>query len=182
VTEGSNTFARYTWAAGFGDGESIGYFNTGFGSGQCASQFYLRYDFRYSSNFTVHSAANKQVYLVDTSIDGNAPLYLSWRGGIFEIDQQGAGPSANYGPNSGNANAGRGSWHRVEMVVRGDGSAQLWVDGTQTHNYGAGTFWSSGRGVCFDRINFDSVWGGDDGSIVPQVQTLDFDNIYISKP
>jgi hypothetical protein len=36
--------------------------------------------------------------------------------------------------------------------------------------------------VCFDRINFDSVWGGDNGSIVPQVQTLDYDNIYISKP
>lgn len=183
TSEGGNTFARYTWASGFIGGQSIGYFNTGFGPGECATQFYLRFDYRRSSNWTWHSAGNKIVYLVSSAFGGNGPLYLNGRStNSLEIAQQNAGPSMNYGATGSSDNQAAGQWHTIEVHVRGDGYMRLWNDGQLTHDYGrAGGVFPSSANVCFDRVNFDAVWGGI-GESVQSTQHLDFDNIYISKP
>jgi hypothetical protein len=179
--EGGNTFARYAYAAGTVPENTTrgptggGYFNYGFGPGVCVSAFYLSYDFRYSANFKPHTAGNKQVY---HRSEGGGEFYTNWRGGQFELSQQGFEASRNYPANAGNVNAGVGEWHTLEILVRNNGAVQMWVDGTLTHNYGPGGIFSGT--ACWNRLNFDSLWGGGGGTI-PSEQYLDYDNIYVSR-
>ena len=76
----------------------------------------------------------------------------------------------------------RGVWHLLELVAVGntagnmDGSVDWWLDGVHVGSYAVqwqtgATFWS--------RIHGTTIWGGT-GQIVPALQWVEWDHMYIS--
>jgi hypothetical protein len=154
------------------------------------TQIYWSYWIKVSSNFQGHPTATKKInfawmkgspiFFMSAEGVGNGPLTLTAR-------MQSPAESREYfRPNQGaSGNFSRGSWHRVELIARGntagngDGLVKVWLDGVRIIEYRDVRFTGSGQDKTFDYIDFTPIWGGRGGTVT-NTMTMDLDHMYVS--
>jgi hypothetical protein len=154
------------------------------------TQIYWSYWVRVSSNFEGHPTATNKInfawmngapiFFMSAEGVGNGPLTLTAR-------MQSPAESREYfRPNQGaSGNFSRGSWHRVELIARGntagngDGLIKVWLDGVRIIEYRDVRFTGSGQDKTFDYIDFTPIWGGRGGTVT-NTMTMDLDHMYVS--
>lgn len=184
--------AIMSYPAGLEDGRGTDWLQVGFDNyGGGAKRVYHRVTLKYSAGFQFHVSDNKIFYFLDTEQGGGGdPGYLSCDGS-FQIKKQGVATDPtrggrNYAPNVGSSNCQDGQWHTIEVLLRdssspglADGGIEVWVDGEKTHDY-QNVLWADEGDADFDRVRWDAIWGGHNGSTVQQTQYLYLDSWYTS--
>jgi len=169
---------RWTYPAGFGDGDAPGIANVTFSSSQ--NDIYFQYWFKHSSTWDWHDVVNKHVYVWG----GGENFYLGvgWGNGGFKASLQGSGGSMDI-YNSTPWSASRNTWYKVTGYAKVntgdayDGVIKIWIDDVLMINRSNVRFWYGGTN--FTRFTFTPVWGGNDGSTVSDTQYLYFDAVKI---
>ncbi|HST08185.1 MAG TPA: hypothetical protein VLJ83_08425, partial [Gemmatimonadaceae bacterium] len=155
-----------------------------------AHTLYVSYWARLSANWQ-GGGIHKQFY----AYSNHASMYLDLYGmGSAQLEVQIAGQDilaggAGFGdasnpdwtPKLAAARVGRNVWYHVEVLLAGnsdgkaDGSVDWYLNGVHVGSH-SGIQWSSTATV-WNRVHFTNLWNG---GTVPNTQTLDFDDFYLS--
>ena len=186
---GSDFFARFTYLAGYSDGEGAAkMMSPDLGVDELYVRAWLRWDPRWVGH---RSGVNKIFYIVDRYPGGvTRPWYVLAEGpgdGPLRIGMMGQGDktvTARLGPNLGGGGLLRGEWVQVEahwVFRKQDGGFRIWLDGRLVAQHqGRSTLTPASDGRV-DALEFHPILGGR-GDELLQDQTLDVAYLYLSGP
>jgi len=186
---GSDYFARFTYLAGYADGEGAAkMMSPELGVDELYVRTWLRWDPRWVGH---RSGVNKIFYIVDRYPSGvTRPWYMLADGrgdGPLRIGMMGQGDktvTARLGPNLGGGGLLRGEWVQVEahwVFRKQDGGFRIWLDGELVAQHrGRSTLTPASDGR-IDALEFHPILGGR-GDELLRDQTLDVAYLYLSGP
>ena len=197
--------ARYN--AGFASGNGPISTSYNIASANRKTGLYLRINCAVSSNWYGESSGVNKIYFLPAGSSPAGPLYLSAQGattGALQFQPRlqnapanvfgnGSGGTRNLTANTGlgSATITRGTRFAAELIVRmntcqadgtpnGDGTCEVWVNGTKTHNYTDVCYRGNGTlsnlipaSSLWTEARWNPTWGGNHvGETVPALQYM----------
>jgi Bacterial Ig-like domain (group 2) len=191
----SGTGLRVTYSPSLAGGNSPGELGTGDFANAGAGTIYVRYQSRTSPGFTTNGNTDIKNFEPHTFQEGagngeeNHILAL-WAVGSSSqlsplIGLQGPYSASNIHPSPA-VIVSDGNWHTIEWLLvqdapagSGNGTAKVWVDGTQVINATGVTWLGSGNQSGWKALVCDPTYGGGTAS-PPSTMFWDFDQLYVS--
>jgi hypothetical protein len=189
ATGGDQGFLRATFRGGEGESTTPVRMQKNI-DGAGLTQIYWSYWIKVSSNFQGHPTATNKInfawmngapiFFMSAEGVGNGPLTLTAR-------MQSPAEGREYlRPNQGaSGNFSRGSWHRVELLLKANadggsnGEITAWLDGAKIIAYNDVRFTGAGEDKTWDYLDITPIWGGRWGAIA-NTMTMDVDQMYAS--
>ncbi len=186
---------RVTYSPSLAGGNSPGQLGTGDFANAGTGTLYVRYNSRTSVGFTTNGNTDIKNFEPHTFQEGASSgeenhILALWAVGSSSqlsplIGLQGPYTASNIHPNPA-VIVSDGNWHTIEWLLvqdspagAGNGTAQVWVDGTQVINTNTVTWLGSGNQRGWKALVCDPTYGGGTAS-PPTTMYWDFDQLYVS--
>ncbi len=186
---------RVTYSPSLAGGNSPGQLGTGDFASAGTGTIYVRYQSRTSPGFTTNGNTDIKNFEPHTFQEGASSgeenhILALWAVGSSSqlsplIGLQGPYTASNIHPNPAIV-VSDGNWHTIEWLLvqdspagAGNGTAKVWVDGTQVINAASVTWLASGNQRGWKALVCDPTYGGGTAN-PPTTMYWDYNNLYVS--